>query len=331
MSDISHPHDNFVRSLLSNPEMAGTLLRERLPKEISDLLSLEPPVLVEGSFVDEALQKHLTDRLFLAKTISGRVALLYCLIEHKSFPKRRTAWQLHRYMLRSLEQWVRENPRWKFLPAIVPFVLYQGKREWKIPNEFMALVDAEAGWRPYLLNFQYTVMDIGKIPDRKLSQQPRLRAWLLVAKYATRTGEQITVKELLIAMLAEATDDFRVIIHYIIETFQDYDETIIREIIHRVRPEEEEKMMSLFARDMLAKGRQDGLLAGEQKGRQDGIQIGERKGKATMLTHQLQRRFGGVPTWASEKIAKADTASLEEWSLRILDAQTLESVFSDGV
>ena len=61
----------------------------------------------------------------------------------------------------------------------------------------------------------------------------------------------------------------------------------------------------------------------------EGRQEGEQKGKAEMLTHLLQRRFGDLPSWASEKIAKAEPPVLEEWSLRILDAPTLESVLAD--
>ena len=51
MSDVAQPHDRFLKTLLSNPETAGTLLRERLPKEVAELLSPEPPELVDGSFV----------------------------------------------------------------------------------------------------------------------------------------------------------------------------------------------------------------------------------------------------------------------------------------
>ncbi len=56
----------------------------------------------------------------------------------------------------------------------------------------------------------------------------------------------------------------------------------------------------------------------------------EQKGEAKMLTLQLQRRFGVIPDWASEKIAKADPPSLEAWCLRMLDAQSLDDVFSDN-
>ena len=68
-------------------------------------------------------------------------------------------------------------------------------------------------------------------------------------------------------------------------------------------------------------GEERGILIGERKGRQEG--------EAKMLTRLLQRRFGELPAWASEKIAKADLSVLEEWSLRILDATTIESVLAD--
>ncbi|MBF0348929.1 MAG: DUF4351 domain-containing protein, partial [Magnetococcales bacterium] len=73
--------------------------------------------------------------------------------------------------------------------------------------------------------------------------------------------------------------------------------------------------------------------AGKWEGRQEGEQIGEQRGRqegeAAILTRQLQRRFGTIPDWASEKIAKAVLSALEEWSLRIFDAQSLDDVFSD--
>ncbi len=76
-------------------------------------------------------------------------------------------------------------------------------------------------------------------------------------------------------------------------------------------------------------GEEKGRLLGIQIGEQRGIQIGEQKGEAAILTRLLHHRFGAVPDWASEKIAKAELPSLEEWSLRIFDAQSLDDIFSD--
>ncbi|MBF0421095.1 MAG: DUF4351 domain-containing protein [Magnetococcales bacterium] len=72
-----------------------------------------------------------------------------------------------------------------------------------------------------------------------------------------------------------------------------------------------------------------GIEKGRLIGIQIGEQIGEQKGEAKILTRQLQRRFGSIPDWAKEKIAGAEPPSLEEWSLRFVDAQSLDDVFSD--
>ncbi|MEO5363893.1 MAG: Rpn family recombination-promoting nuclease/putative transposase [Magnetococcus sp. DMHC-8] len=87
------------------------------------------------------------------------------------------------------------------------------------------------------------------------------------------------------------------------------------------------------ARGAVELAREEALREGREEGRQEGIQIGEqsgeKRGKAGTLTRLLQRRFGDLPTWAGQKIADADLSTLEEWSLRLLDAPTLESVLGE--
>ncbi|MBF0382355.1 MAG: Rpn family recombination-promoting nuclease/putative transposase [Magnetococcales bacterium] len=65
------------------------------------------------------------------------------LIENKISPDPRIGWQLLKYMVEALKQWNLENEGLELLPAIVPFTFYQGEAEWKIPEEFLALVDME--------------------------------------------------------------------------------------------------------------------------------------------------------------------------------------------
>lgn len=319
VTDIAQPHDRFVKVLLSDPGRAGALLRERLPEEISSLLSPDPPVLVDGSFVDEALRSHLTDRLFQAKTITGRTALLYVLVEHKSFPDHRVGWQVVKYTVEWWKQWEREHPDWEMLPPVIPFVFYHGASEWRISDEFLALVDAQEGWRPWLLNLRFAMMDLGKIDDRMVSRDPRLRAWLLAVKYATRENRQLGIKQLLVDALLEVPEDHYVIIRYIVETFGGYDERVVREIIRQVRPEKEETMMSQFAQDIIAQGKPHWLQEGQLKGRQEG--------EAALLLRQLQRRFGPVSESVTEWLHAADLSTLELWGDRVLDARSLDDVF----
>ena len=58
------------------------------------------------------------------------------------------------------------------------------------------------------------------------------------------------------------------------------------------------------------------------------ITLKSRKAEAvTMLTRLLERRFGDVPDWAHEEMTKADLDTLEEWSLRVLDAGSFDVIF----
>ncbi len=54
----------------------------------------------------------------------------------------------------------------------------------------------------------------------------------------------------------------------------------------------------------------------------------ERRGEALILQRQLTKRFGSLPQWAVEKIAQAQNEQLEQWSLQLLEAETLEAVFA---
>ncbi len=108
---------------------------------------------------------------------------------------------------------------------------------------------------------------------------------------------------------------------YLLTTFPNLDEEHVRQVVRHINPQEEAEMMSQFAQEILAKGKPEWAAMVRQEGRQDEA--------ASMLTRQLQRRFGDLPTWARQKIAEAALSTLEEWGLRILNAATIESLFSD--
>ncbi|HAT49213.1 MAG: DUF4351 domain-containing protein [Nitrospirae bacterium] len=82
-------------------------------------------------------------------------------------------------------------------------------------------------------------------------------------------------------------------------------------MIHKVRPEEKEKMMSLFAQDLIAKGYQEGLRGGE----------------TLILLRLLSKRFGSTPEWVPARLAKTDMEILKKWTENILDAKSIDDVF----
>ena len=61
----------------------------------------------------------------------------------------------------------------------------------------------------------------------------------------------------------------------------------------------------------------------------EGETVGELKGELYLLRRLLTRRFGPVPAWVEEKLARADRAQLEAWGDRVLEAKTLAAVFAE--
>ncbi len=64
------------------------------------------------------------------------------------------------------------------------------------------------------------------------------------------------------------------------------------------------------------------------QGRKQGIEQGLEQGKASLLSKQLTKRFGVLPPKAEQKLRSADSDQLERWALRLIDAATLDEVFS---
>jgi hypothetical protein len=74
-------------------------------------------------------------------------------------------------------------------------------------------------------------------------------------------------------------------------------------------------------------GRQEGKLEGKQEGKQEGRQEGRLEEASRIVRRLLMLRFGGLPDWADDRLRQANTADLERWADRILEAPSLEAVF----
>ncbi len=66
------------------------------------------------------------------------------------------------------------------------------------------------------------------------------------------------------------------------------------------------------------RGLEEGELKGELKG--------EREGELKLVRRLIEKRFGAIPEWADERLNNRPTEDLEELSVRLLDAETLEEL-----
>ena len=89
--------------------------------------------------------------------------------------------------------------------------------------------------------------------------------------------------------------------------------------------EEKEKVQYITSVERI--GIAKGMAKGRVEGRVEGLVEGRVEGESRLLKRQLERRFGLLPEWASERLRSAKEEELEAWSEAVLTAPTLEAVF----
>lgn len=126
--NLPTPHDRLFKLLLSDPVRAADFLHMHLLVAIRKLLGDKPPVLVDGSFVDETLGLRQSDLLYRVELCTGREAFVYVPLEHLSKPDPRIPLRLSTYILRIRERHAESTPDGcLLLPPVILFVITTAK------------------------------------------------------------------------------------------------------------------------------------------------------------------------------------------------------------
>ena len=314
MQNLPVTHDAFFRALMDEPGVAAAVLREHLPAEVAALLAPEAPELLEAHFVAAHLRHSQADRLYRARTLDGGELYIYVLLEHKSAPDPEVGVQLLGYLAEIWRRLDRQRLEQggavgSGRPPIVPLVIYHGAREWTVPLSFGETVAAYPALRPYLPDFRYALLDLGRVPDERLSGQRIARGGLRVLKYSHRPDGQGA------AVLA-AVDDLLgsgILVSafiYINWAYDAVDRRAIEGALARAPDEQREAVMSVMAQE-------------RERGRAEG----EATGKAKTLLRLLDRRFHGVSEAYRTQVLAADANQLDSWIDAVLDAESIDAVF----
>jgi len=70
-------------------------------------------------------------------------------------------------------------------------------------------------------------------------------------------------------------------------------------------------------------------IKAKSEGKVEGRVEGKFEGSVGIFILLLEKRFGKIPPDILEKIEQVDAAQIEVWSLRLLDARTLDEIFKD--
>jgi hypothetical protein len=94
--------------------------------------------------------------------------------------------------------------------------------------------------------------------------------------------------------------------------------------IGRLKWEDPSIMVTTVMRQLMERGKAEGLAEGRAKG----LAEGQVKGLTVALIRVSERRFGPLPPDAKSRIAEADCSTLENWLDRAVTADTLDEVFA---
>ncbi len=166
-------HDKLAKLGFADPHNAASVLQHYLPAEISEAISWETLTHEPTTFVSDQLEGSAADLLYAAKLRDAGEIKIYVLFEHQSAADRWMPLRLLTYILRIWERLQREDPTRRTLPAIVPVVLHQGPREWRVTRHLSGLID---GWeklgeqfRERIPHLHYSLIDLSQMDATEFS------------------------------------------------------------------------------------------------------------------------------------------------------------------
>jgi len=331
-------HDGGYKLLFSHPEMVADLLRGFLHEAWTESLDLGTLERVRDSYVLADLRERRGDMVWRVRWTDEERGwcYLYFLLEFQSTPDPLMGLRLSSYVALLLIGLIRsgEVKLADGLPAILPLVLYNGKRPWGVPLDLASLFRAvPPGCERYQPQLSYVLVDENRLPPEALAL-PESPVATLFQLETCAPEEVLTLAASLTTLLppseeSELRHDFGTWLSHLLRRL--HPGAIIPEVVLV----EDMPMLEETLRDWLREGReagrregrQEGLQEGHQEGRQKGRQEGQVEGMRRLVLRQLGRRFGILPRRVRQQVAAISSAKrLEELADQILVAESLQAM-----
>lgn len=122
---INQPHDKYTKSMLSQVEVAKSLIKSHLSPDLVKRIDMDSLQLTNKSFISEELQDLHSDVVYKCN-IDNQQGYLYYEIEHQSTPDEQLPLRILEYNIQLMKQHLNEGN--KKLPIIINEVIYAGQR-----------------------------------------------------------------------------------------------------------------------------------------------------------------------------------------------------------
>jgi hypothetical protein len=315
-------HDGIFKTVFSDPALAAQELRAVLPPALVARVDWSAMTPMPTSFVDDVFHQRTGDLVYQGRFMGGG-EVIFWLLEHQSTED---WWMLDRVIDTKRMMWRRwrqQHPEARHLPVIVPVVVYNGPRPWRAPRDMHALYglseELRAALGPHVLSCALIIDDLCAVEDealraRRMDAYARLCLFAMAHAAAEDFLDRIEAWQVELRIVFDAGDVER--IHsFLFHTWRVHrhtdPDTVRERVAAVVGPKHEDVMLSVY--DQLIKR---------------GFDKGLEKGQRAMLLRLLGRRFGAVPEQITARVAAATPSELERWSDRLLEAASLDDVFT---
>jgi predicted transposase/invertase (TIGR01784 family) len=325
----NQPHDKFFREVFSQADYARDLLLATLPQRIAGLLDFRK-IIVENTSMIERGEEKKSD-LLIRTNLGDSPALVYVLVEHKSYADRWSVFQLLKYMVRIWERERTKKRADKTLPTIIPVLVYHGTGKWRLPLEFASYFVPAGELKPHIPAFQPVMVDLQAMEDHDFRGSKMIQAVLRTLKYS-RENLPVHLVEILRGVLTVPMDEkHRVFVQrlllYILEGCRDVDEQDVDRAILAIGSREVREAYMTVAEQLIARGKEEGKREGKLEGKEEGKREGKLEGMQESLLKQLAQKFGAVSEEDKKKISETrDPDKLNQALGLILESQSIEEI-----
>ncbi len=265
---IDNIHDKFFKESFSRKETVKGLIQELFPEALRSNINIESLELTKNSFIDETLNEHFADLVYLCEYQSKQKIRISFLFEHKSYQEPYPHLQLLRYLLNTWEQDKKEK---KPLILTIPIIIYHGKKPWKYEPLTQYFKGIDSTLKQFIPDFEYLLFDISRFSDNEIFNFKNrfLTLSLILLKNSRIKAYLSNIAESFIEVIRDIENQgdanyIKSVFVYTLATLEGLTKQEIITIFRRVSLKTEQITMSI-AEELKIEGKIEGRIEGKKE------------------------------------------------------------------
>jgi predicted transposase/invertase (TIGR01784 family) len=308
---IQNVHDKFFKETFGRTDVASDFLINYLPKDLVSLIDFKTIEPQKDSFINKKLKENFSDLLFKTK-INDKESYIYFLLEHKSHPDKKIAFQLLTYIAAIWNSKHKINNT-IFSPIIIPMVFYHGNTGWNIKSSLGEMLygykDLPPSVKKYVPDYEYLLYDLSNYSDDDIKGHVINQSIMLLLRDIQKKNlNDLTNTFIRVAIFLKDLENkqkgieyFEIFLRYILGARPDITKEDYNKVMSKVEttyPEGSEITMTL-----IEVFREEGRAEGIEKGIEKGMIEVARKAIREGMNLSLIEKLTGLPRQEIEKIA----------------------------